>query len=78
MARFTGTMFKGAKSVAKDLRREEAEARNAATPDHRRREYREPKIYRRAQSIRRPAAATASMTSSRPASSATVTPSWSA
>lgn len=37
MARFTGKQYKGAQRDAKQTRREEAEARNAKTPDENRR-----------------------------------------
>jgi hypothetical protein len=37
MSRFTGTQFKGAQKAHKEIRREEAEARNAKTlPENRR------------------------------------------
>lgn len=40
MARFTGKQYKGAQKALKELRREEAEKRNAATPDENRRKNR--------------------------------------
>lgn len=40
MSRFTGRQFKGAQKATKELRREEADKRNAATPDENRRKNR--------------------------------------
>lgn len=41
MARFNGKQFKGAQKALKEVRREEAEKRNAATPEVNRRKNRE-------------------------------------
>ena len=40
MARFTGKQYKGAQKDARKARREEAETRNAATPEENRRKNR--------------------------------------
>lgn len=40
MSRFTGKQFKGAQKAHKELRREEAEKRNAKTPEENRRKNR--------------------------------------